>query len=75
MYRGELGQYNVYTVQRCIGHLEVNVNDHTLFLQHEIDIAFVDDFMVLPAEQIIGNVFIGLTPAVERHDLMFAFVH
>jgi hypothetical protein len=49
--------------------------DHTLFIQEDICMAFVDDFLVLPADRIIGNVFVGLTPAVERHDHLFYLTH
>lgn len=50
-------------------------NDRCLFLQDEITTAFFDDFMVLPAERVLGNVWVGLTPAVARHDEMFRLVH
>ena len=46
-----------------------------MFLQQEVTLAFIDDFMVLPAERILGNVYAGLTPAVERHDALFHLTH
>lgn len=49
--------------------------DRTLFLADEVACMFVDDFLVLPAERIVGNVFCGLTPAVERHSALWEFTH
>ncbi len=51
------------------------MEDRALFLQDEVTTAFVDDFLVLPADWIVGNVYMGLTESVLRHDLMFQFAH
>lgn len=51
------------------------MSDRTLFLLDEIACMFVDDFMVLPSERIMGNVYAGLTPAVQRHEVLWAFTH
>lgn len=48
---------------------------HCLFLQQDISCCFFDDFMVLPAEHILGNVYAGLTPAVQRHSDFWAHTH
>lgn len=48
---------------------------HALFLQDEITMAFIDDFMVLPAVKVWANVYEGLSEAVQRHDDMFRGVH
>lgn len=50
-------------------------NDRCLFLQDEIRTAFFDDFMVLPATHLMGNVYRPLDAPTERHDAMFAYVH
>lgn len=47
----------------------------TLFMADDIACMFVDDFFNLPAERIIGNVYCGLTPAVERHDFLWSGTH
>ena len=54
---------------------EAPPEQHCLFIQQDITLAFIDDFMVLPAERILGNVYAGLTPAVERHDALFHLTH
>jgi hypothetical protein len=46
-----------------------------MFIQYEILEAFMDDFMVLPAENLIGNVYAALAPHAERHSLLFALTH
>lgn len=49
--------------------------DRCLYLHDEIVLAFIDDFMVLPAERMIGNIFQGLLPAVARHRDLFELTH
>lgn len=51
------------------------MDDRCLFIQSEISCAFVDDFMVLPAACIVGNIYQGLTPHVERHHFLFYLTH
>jgi hypothetical protein len=53
----------------------MNMENRCLFLQDEVTIAFVDDFLVLATRRVFGNVFEGLPEPAERHDLMFQFVH
>lgn len=48
---------------------------HCLFIQQDISCLSIDDFMVLPALRILGNVYEGLTPAVQRHDDYFRLTH
>lgn len=51
------------------------MQDRCLFLADEVACAFVDDFLVLPADWIVGNIYRGLTESVLRHDLLFFLTH
>lgn len=51
------------------------MNDHSLFIQWDIGLAFFDDFMVLPCTPLLGRVYQGLPDAVFRHDYLFAGTH
>ena len=51
------------------------MDDRTLFLADEIACAYVDDWLVLPAEPALGNVWEGLPSAVKRHGECWALTH
>ena len=43
------------------------MEDRCLFLQSEISCMFVDDFLVLPSRRMLGNIYRGVSDAVQRH--------
>lgn len=55
------------------------MDDHVLFLQHEIAVMEVDDWMNLPRDDdhddLRAVVFEGLTPAADRHFACFTLTH
>lgn len=51
------------------------MHDRCTFIGQEITTAFIDDFMALPAEPIIGNVCQGLPAAEQRHADAFYLTH
>lgn len=48
---------------------------HCLFIMDDIAIMFIDDFCNLPAEHMIGNVYVGLPDNVARHDALWRGTH
>jgi hypothetical protein len=51
------------------------MEDRAMFLQDEINCAYMDDWTVLPNEWLSANVHRELLPAIERHELAFYLTH
>lgn len=51
------------------------MNDRTLFIQHEIGCMQIDDFMNLPTTPIVGRVVEPVSSAYARHDSAFKLTH
>lgn len=51
------------------------MNDRCFFLQDEVTVAFVDDFMALPVQYQHENVVVGMQDAQQRHSDFFKFAH